>query len=79
MKATSITTDVIRKYIGSRRKHVADPTIRRELVVLRAMFKLTAREKALSNDQVPYFPMPDDSLAAGQYGTVREDSGLPAG
>jgi integrase len=73
MKATSITTDVLRKYISRRRRDgVMDPTIRRELVVLRSMFKLTAREKALSNDQVPYFPMPDDSLAAGQYITPEQ-------
>jgi integrase len=73
MKATSITTDVIRKYISRRRKDgVMDPTIRRELNVLRSMFGLAAQEKALSNDQVPYFPMPDDSLAAGQYITPEQ-------
>jgi len=72
-KATSITTDVLRKYVNHRRKHaIADPTIRRELNVLRAMFKLAAREKALSHDQVPYFPMPEDSLAAGQYITPEQ-------
>jgi integrase len=67
LKALDITTDTIRKYITHRRTQVADPTIRRELVVLRAMFKLAAREKALSHDQIPYFPMPADSEAAGQY------------
>ena len=66
-KALDITTDTIRKYITHRRKHVADPTIRRELVLLRAMFKLASREKILSHDQIPYFPMPADSEAAGQY------------
>jgi integrase len=63
---------VIRKYIGQRREHVEGPTIRRELSVLRSMFRLAAREKALSNDQIPYFPMPDDSLAAGQYITPEQ-------
>jgi site-specific recombinase XerD len=72
MKATSIDTAVIRKYINKRREHVEGPTIRRELSVLRSMFKLAAREKALSNDQVPYFPMPDDSLAAGTYITPEQ-------
>jgi site-specific recombinase XerD len=72
MKATSIDTAMIRKYINKRREHVEGPTIRRELSVLRSMFKLAAREKALSNDQVPYFPMPDDSLAAGTYITPEQ-------
>ncbi len=40
MKVTSITTDVLRSYITHRRKHVANPTIRRELNILRAMFNL---------------------------------------
>src|SRR6266404_2936087 len=34
MKATSTTTDVLRSYITHRRRHVANPTIRRELNVL---------------------------------------------
>jgi integrase len=73
MKASMVTTDVLRKYIAARRKkEIADPTIRRELSVLRAMFKLALKEKALSHDQVPYFPMPDDSLAAGQYITPEQ-------
>jgi integrase len=67
MKATSITSDTLRKYITHRREQVGDPTIRRELTNLRAMFNLAKKDKTLSHDQVPYFPMPDDSLAAGQY------------
>jgi integrase len=67
MKATSITTDTLREYINLRREKVGGPTIRRELTNLRAMFNLGRRERALSHDQVPYFPMPQDSLAAGQY------------
>jgi len=51
---------------------VTGPTIRRELVVLRAMFKLAGREKILSQDQIPYFPMPDDSEAAGEYITPEQ-------
>ena len=43
MKAVQITTAVIRQYIAKRRQVVTGPTIRRELVVLRAMFKLAGR------------------------------------
>jgi integrase len=68
MKATRITTETIRKYIKSRRADgVSDPTIRRELSNLRAMFNLANDERILSHDQVPYFPMPKDSLPAGTY------------
>lgn len=67
-RATSITPDILRKYINQRRKDgVSGPTIRRELTNLRAMFNLARRERALSHDQIPYFPMPEDSLPAGQY------------
>jgi integrase len=72
MKAVQITTAVIRQYIAKRRQVVTGPTIRRELVVLRAMFKLAGREKILSQDQIPYFPMPDDSEAAGEYITPEQ-------
>jgi integrase len=72
MKVTSIKTGEIRKYIEKRRDSVEGPTIRRELTVLRSMFGLAAQEKALSSDQVPYFPMPADSLAAGQYITPEQ-------
>jgi integrase len=68
MKALQITTGVIRQYIAKRRHAgVADPSVRRELVFLRAMFKQAGREKILSADQTPYFPMPQDSEAAGEY------------
>src|SRR6266403_993910 len=67
MKVTSITTDVLRSYITHRRKHVANPTIRRELNILRAMFNLALKAKKISHDSMPWFPMPDDSLPAGQY------------
>jgi len=36
------------------------------------MFKLAGREKILSQDQIPYFPMPDDSEAAGEYITPEQ-------
>jgi integrase len=73
VKAVNITSDEIRKYIARRRREkISDPTIRRELVVLRAMFKLALKEKTLSYDQVPYFPMPEDSLPAGEYITPEQ-------
>jgi integrase len=67
MKATGITHATVDKYIASRRKKVVDPTIRRELVVLRAIFNEAKRRKMLSSDQVPYFNMPKDSLGAAKY------------
>ncbi len=72
MKVTSITTDVLRSYITHRRKHVANPTIRRELNILRAMFNLALKAKKISHDSMPWFPMPDDSLPAGQYITPEQ-------
>jgi integrase len=73
MKVSSITTDTLREYISQRREErMSDPTIRRELTNLRAMFNLARRERALSHDQVPHFPMPDDSLPAGQYITPEQ-------
>ena len=66
MSASLITTDRIREYIRWRQKEEdADPTIRRQLVHLRAMFKLAHKEQKLFT--MPYFPMPKDSEAAGQY------------
>jgi integrase len=68
MKATAITHDTIDKYAAHRRrKGIAGPTIRRELVVLRAIFNEAKRRKILSSDQVPYFNMPEDSLGAAKY------------
>jgi integrase len=72
MKASSITTDTLREYINLRREKVSGPSIRRELTVLRAMFNLARKERALSYDQVPHFPMPEDSLPAGQYITPEQ-------
>jgi integrase len=69
MAATAITTDVIRKFRKHREEKdgVAGPTIRRNLVMLRAMFNQARREGKLRLADVPYFPMPEDSEAAGQY------------
>ena len=67
-KATSITHDTIDKYIADRRKAgKSDPTIRRHLVILRAIFNEAKNRKMISADQVPYFNMPEDSLGAAKY------------
>jgi integrase len=64
--ASLITTDKIRDYIRWRQKEgSSDPTIRRQLVHLRAMFKLAHKEQKLFS--MPYFPMPKDSEAVGEY------------
>lgn len=64
--ASEIDSDKIRRYIAWRSKEGdADPTIRRQLVGLRAMLRLALRDKKIFG--VPYFPMPKDSEAAGQY------------
>ena len=68
MKATAITHDTIDRYAASRRrKGISNPTIRRELVVLRAIFNEAKNRRMLSSDQVPYFNMPQDSLGAAKY------------
>jgi integrase len=68
-RVTNITTDSIEEFIEHRRDEdeVSDPTIRRNLVALRAMFRLAAKKGQLGLRDVPYFPMPEDSEAAGQY------------
>lgn len=59
---TYITTDLLRRYIESRRKEgAADPTIRRNLTMLRSMLNLARKEGRLRLADVPHFPMPQDS------------------
>jgi len=61
-RALDITTDVLRVYTTHRTKAgVQGPTIRRELVTLRAMFRLAQKEKKLRLLDIPHFPMPADS------------------
>ena len=64
-----INADMIEDFIEHRREEdeVSDPTIRRNLVCLRAMFHLARKKGQLGLRDVPYFAMPDDSQAAGQY------------
>jgi integrase len=62
MRATEISTDTIRRYIESRRKAgAADPTIRRQLVLLRSMMNQARKEGRLRFADLPHFPMPSDS------------------
>jgi integrase len=59
---TYITPDLLRQYIESRRKAgAADPTIRRNLSMLRSMLNLARKEGRLRLADVPHFPMPQDS------------------
>jgi len=69
MAVRNITSDTLRRYITHRRTkdNVKDPTIRRNMVMLRAMFNQARADKKLQLHTVPHFPMPRDSEAAGQY------------
>jgi integrase len=63
-----IDSDTIRAFIAARRREgISDPTIRRNLTPLRAMFRLAAKEKKFGLRDVPYFPMPKDSTPTGKY------------
>jgi integrase len=67
-RITHITPDVLRDYIEQRREEdIADPTIRRELVDLRAMFNTARKDGKLGSHPVPHFPMPEDSTSAAVY------------
>lgn len=68
-RVTRITTEALREYIDYRREEdeASDPTIRRDLVPLRAMFNLARKEGKLGLSDVPHFPMPKDSDPAGTY------------
>ena len=65
MRVVDINSDVIRKFIAEKREKdlLSDPTIRRMLVLLRAMFNQAKKESKIRHTDVPYFPMPDDSKA----------------
>lgn len=67
-RVVEITTDMLRKYIAHRRKAgAADPTIRKNLVILRSMMNMARKEGKLRLQDVPHFPMPKDSEPAGRY------------
>ncbi len=68
IRVNAVTPKEIRRYIEHRRKsEVSDPTIRRELVTLRAMLNQARKEGTLALADVPHFPMPKDSDPAGKY------------
>ena len=68
MRVVHVDADLIRRYIAKRRAAGAkDPTIRRNLVILRSMLNLARKEGKIRHQDVPHFPMPQDSDAAGQY------------
>ncbi len=64
-----ITSGMVEDFIEHRREEdeVSDPTIRRNLVCLRAMFNLARKKGQLGLRDVPHFSMPEDSEAAGEY------------
>jgi integrase len=63
-----ITTDSLRAYIAARRTQGAkDATIRRNLVLLRSMLNMARKEGKLRLQDVPHFPMPQDSEPVGRY------------
>ena len=67
-RIVQIDTDMLRKFIAHRKKQGAtDPTIRKNLVILRSMLNMAKKEGKLRSQDVPYFPMPKDSDPAGQY------------
>ncbi len=73
MPVTKIDTACLRRFIAARRKQGAsDPTIRKNLVILRSMLNLARKEGKLEMYQVPWFPMPQDSDPVGEYVAVAE-------
>jgi integrase len=72
-RVTRIDTNLLEDFIESRREEdTADATIRRNLNPLRAMFRYALKKKQLGLHDVPYFPMPEDSAAAGTYITPEQ-------
>jgi integrase len=62
IRVIDITTELLRRYITHRRKQGAsDPTIRRNLVILRAMLNLARKDGKIRQSDIAYFPMPQDS------------------
>jgi integrase len=68
MRAVNIKPETIERYKAARRAAGAsDPTIRRNLVILRSMLNLARKQGKLDLHHVPHFQMPEDSEPAGQY------------
>ena len=61
-RVLEITSEVLDAYTNHRAKAgVQGPTIRRELVTLRAMLRLATKKKMLRLADIPFFDLPDDS------------------
>lgn len=63
MPIVKINADTLREFTTEKRDKdlLSDPTIRRILVLLRAMFNQAQNEGKIRETDVPYFPMPADS------------------
>jgi integrase len=57
--------DAALDFIEYRRETVSDPTIRRNLVTLLALFGVAKKQGKVQS--IPYIPLPDDSGAAGTF------------
>jgi integrase len=65
--------DHVEKFVAHRRRNnCTDPTIRRNLNPLKAMFRLAIKRKKIGANDVPYFPSLADSAAAGEYITPEQ-------
>ena len=66
--ATKITSESIAAFIAYRRKAgISDPTIKRNLTPLRAMFRHAKKMKKINAADIPWFDMPADSEPVGEY------------
>jgi integrase len=68
MRVVNIGKETIEAYKRSREAAGASsPTIRRNLIILRAMYHLARKQQVIELNHIPYFEMPDDSEPAGEY------------
>jgi integrase len=62
MRVTAITTDTLRAYIAHQKgKGYSDPSVRKQLVILRSMMNMARKDGKLRLVDIPHFPMPKDS------------------
>ena len=68
-----IDGDCVAAFVAARRRAgMSDPTIRRNLNPLKAMFRLAVKQKKVGVNDLPYFPTLDDSDPAGEYITPEQ-------
>jgi len=66
--ALKITSESIGAFVAARRKAgISDPTIKRNLTPLRAMFNHAKKMKKIGANDIPWFDMPEESDPVGQY------------